>query len=281
MFTFASSVAFHVPAQPPAAHHRQPLPSAAPTSLTRRQLVGGSAAALLFAPTASWASPLLPDGPGPGVDADGNSLATFEADDSSFRFSLPPGWVGVTAPEQERASRGHLIAVSAATSVAQAKLLGGGAFARALVDGGSRGRDYGASVVALGPLQGVASELVSDELLTDAAAMSAIVLSTEQVAAVGRQPAYYMVRYLVNDRPAIAKLAVVQGRLYCLKVRAERDVTAGTSARFFDVDSPLRRDMELVASSYAAAPISGRCLRASNSGAAPAAPATGQACAVR
>jgi hypothetical protein len=153
MFTFASSVAFHVPAQPPAAHHRQPLPSAAPTSLTRRQLVGGSAAALLFAPTASWASPLLPDGPGPGVDADGNSLATFEADDSSFRFSLPPGWVGVTAPEQERASRGHLIAVSAATSVAQAKLLGGGAFARALVDGGSRGRDYGASVVALGPLQ--------------------------------------------------------------------------------------------------------------------------------
>ena len=25
-------------------------------------------------------------------------------------------------------------------------------------------------------------------------------------------------RYLVNDRPAIAKLAVVQGRLYCLKV---------------------------------------------------------------
>ena len=91
-------------------------------------------------------------------------------------------------------------------------------------------------------------------------------------------------RYLVNGRPAIAKLAVVQGRLYCLKVltmailtratltmavlppravnpnpslrpssnhtlnqvRAEKDVKAGTSGRFFDVDSPLRRDMELV-----------------------------------
>jgi len=52
--------------------------------------------------------------------------------------------------------------------------------------------------------------------------MSAIVLSTEQVgtltltnpnpdpnpnqvAAFGRQPPYYVVRYLVNDRPAIAK----------------------------------------------------------------------------
>ena len=106
MFSFAcSSVAFHMPSQPPAAYHRQPLPSAAPASLARRQLVqlvGGSAAALLFAPTASWASPVpmaavgspsLP--PPPGDDADGgSSLATFEADDASFRFSLPPGWVG-------------------------------------------------------------------------------------------------------------------------------------------------------------------------------------------
>jgi len=31
-------------------------------------------------------------------------------------------------------------------------------------------------------------------------------------------------------------------------VRAERDVKAGTSGRFFDEDTPLRRDMELVAS---------------------------------
>jgi len=36
-----------------------------------------------------------------------------------------------------------------------------------------------------------------------------------------------------------------------------------------------------VVSSYAAAPISGRCLLASNSGAAPTVSATGQTCAVR
>ena len=96
MLTFASSVALHMPSHPLAAHLRQPLPSAAPPGLlARRQLVGASAVALLFAPTASWALPLPPDGSGSGDDADGGgSLASFEADDASFRFSLPPGWVG-------------------------------------------------------------------------------------------------------------------------------------------------------------------------------------------
>ena len=47
-------------------------------------------------------------------------------------------------------------------------------------------------------------------------------------------PQYYVVRYLVNDRPAIAKLAVVQGRLFCLKVRAQRDVeVAGRADTYF------------------------------------------------
>jgi hypothetical protein len=127
-----------------------------------------------------------------------DAVIRFEADDASFSFALPSGWVGVTGPEQERASASHLIAVSAATTVARARRLGGAAVARAVVDGGARGRAYGSSVLQLGSLQGVASKLVSDELLNDAAAKSAVLLSTELLASDAGRPSYYVVRYLVD-----------------------------------------------------------------------------------
>ena len=56
-----------------------------------------------------------------------------------------------------------------------------------------------------------------------------------------------------------------------------RTVAPQAAGHFFHEDSALRRDMELVATSYGAAAISRRCVRESNSGAAPAAPAAGKA----
>ena len=61
-----------------------------------------------------------------------------------------------------------------------------------------RGRAYASSVLQLGSLQGVASKLVSDELLNDAAAKSAVLLSTELLASDAGRPSYYVVRYLVD-----------------------------------------------------------------------------------
>ena len=63
----------------------------------------------------------------------------------------------------------------------------------------------------------------------------------------------------------IAKLAIRQGRLYCLKVRADA-VVGGDWA---EKSSALRQDMEAIVSSYAAVPISRRCVRDSNRGRVP------------
>lgn len=215
-----------------------------------------------------------PDGGAAAGGAAADDSARFEADDRSFFFSLPEGWVGVTAPGEERASSGHLIAVSAATTVATAKRLGSGAVLRAVVDGGVRGRAYGSSLAALGPLRGVASELVSEELLNDAAATSAAVLDAEEVQRTSRSPPYYIVRYVVNFKPVIAKLTIVQDRLYCVKVRA----TEERSGSFFDEESALRQEMEAVVQSFRVAQISRRCVRESNQGSVPT--DNGRACSV-
>ena len=233
---------------------------------TRRRLLGSALAASMWCGSAAAAPP---DG---GAAADDS--ARFEADDRSFFFSLPEGWVGVTAPGEERASSGHLIAVSAATTVATAKRLGSGAVLRAVVDGGVRGRAYGSSLAALGPLRGVASELVSEELLNDAAATSAAVLDAEEVQRTSRSPPYYIVRYVVNFKPVIAKLTIVQDRLYCVKVRA----TEERSGSFFDEESALRQEMEAVVQSFRVAQISRRCVRESNQGSVPT--DNGRACSV-
>ena len=37
----------------------------------------------------------------------------FEADDGSFAFLLPPGWVGTTRPDQERGNPAHLFDIRA------------------------------------------------------------------------------------------------------------------------------------------------------------------------
>ncbi len=235
---------------------------------TRRRLLGSALAASMWQACGSSAA-APPDG---GAAADNS--ARFEADDKSFFFSLPEGWVGVTAPGEERASSGHLIAVSAATTVATAKRLGSGAVLRAVVDGGVRGRAYGSSLAALGPLRGVASELVSEELLNDAAATSAAVLDAEEVERTSRSPPYYIVRYVVNFKPVIAKLTIVQDRLYCVKVRA----TEERSGSFFDEESALRQEMEAIVRSFRVAQISRRCVRESNQGSVPA--DNGRACSV-
>lgn len=155
---------------------------------TRRRLLGSALVASMWGCGGSAAaSP--PDGGAAAADS-----TRFEADDQSFFFSLPEGWVGITAPDEERASSAHLIAVSAATSVATAQRLSSGAVLRAVVDGGVRGRAYGSSLAALGPLRGVASGLVSEELLSDAAAKSAAVVDAEEVARTTRSPSYYIVR---------------------------------------------------------------------------------------
>lgn len=184
----------------------------------------------------------------------------FQADDKSFDFALPPGWVGMTPGPQERSIPSHLIAVSA-------QQVEGSATARAIVDGGSRGRAYGTSLAALGPLDKIATRLVQDELLNDDTAGDALVLSAEQVAGSIKGSSYYVIRYLVGAKPAIAKLAVIQNRLYCIKVKANKKA----SASFFDEPSTLQVDMESIVASYNAFPVNFICLGQSNKGNIPTA----------
>mmetsp|Transcript_33207 Transcript_33207/g.87293 ORF Transcript_33207/g.87293 Transcript_33207/m.87293 type:complete len:224 (-) Transcript_33207:231-902(-) len=181
----------------------------------------------------------------------------FQADDHSFEFELPQRWVGVTSPDQERKSA-HLISVFAQD-------LDGLASVQALVDGGYRGREYGSSLSDLGTIEGIAGRLVQEELLNDDNAKLAAVVSSERVRGLGGT-SYCLVRYQIGGKPAIAKLAVVQQRLYCLKVRAAKPGPAA----FFEMSSALlvRSDMEALAESYRVSAVVPACLRASNSGTA-------------
>jgi hypothetical protein len=184
----------------------------------------------------------------------------FLADDRSFAFDLPTEqWVGATRPEEERANEAHLISVRAARR-------DGSAYLQAIVDGGSRGRRYGASIADLGTPQALADRLVSDELLADDAAKAAAVVSSERMMA-SEGTAYYVIRYQVDAKPRIAKLAVVQQRLYCLRVRA----TAPAPSDFFDAKgaSGLRAEMEAIAESFGAFAVNLPCVAQSNSGRVP------------
>ena len=182
----------------------------------------------------------------------------FQADDRTFTFDLPPRWVPVTLPDKERDSTGHLISV-------RAQQADGLASVQAIVDGGFRGRKYGSALSDLGPLAQVADTLVSDALLNDDEAKSAAVYSAEKTGGFGGS-SYYVVRYQVGAKPAVAKLAVLQQRLYCCTVRAEKPAKLS----FFDDESQLRADMESIIDSYSASPVNAPCLDASSKGSVPA-----------
>ena len=191
-----------------------------------------------------------------------SDLIRFQADDLSFGFELPPTWVPATAPEDERTSAGHLIAV-------RAQKMDGTASLQAIVDGGSRGRSYGSSLSDLGPLETVAQRLLQEELLDDNAADFAALASSGRTGGLGGT-AYYVVRYQMGGRPAIAKIAVAQQRLYCIKVRAEKDQA---KAGFFERESSVRTDMETIADSFSVVAVNSPCLMRSNAGKVPGADA--------
>ena len=76
---------------------------------------------------------------------------------------------------------------------------------------------------------------------------------------------YYLIRWLCGAKPGVAKLAIFQDRLYCLRLRAAKPA----SPSFFDEPSALRDELEAIASSYRATAISYPCLGRSNEGVAP------------
>lgn len=183
----------------------------------------------------------------------------FEADDKSFTFELPPRWFPATPADKERESTGHLIAVRAGRSDQAATV-------QAIVDGGFRGRKYGSSLSDLGPIKTIADGLVTDSLLMDDEAKSAAVVSAEKSGFGGS--VYYIIRYQVGGKPAIAKLTVLQQRLYCVTVRA----TQPALPSFFDDEaSPLLADMDYIINSYSVVPVNYPCLDASSKGNVPAA----------
>ena len=111
----------------------------------------------------------------------------------------------------------------------------------------------------------MAQRLLQEELLNDDSAKFASVVSSERTGGVGGT-AYYVVRYQLGGRPAIAKLAVVQQRLYCIKVRATEEQLAG----FFErEDGSLRADMEALIESYNVVAVNSPCLARSNAGGVP------------
>ncbi len=215
-------------------------------AVARRDLLAGFAAAVpVLAATESVAQVPVQ------FEADGQ----FEADDGSFAFSLPPGWVGTTLPAQERGNPAHLFDIRAKQQAGPGTVL-------AVCDGGARGRSYGKSVAALGTLDSVANAVVQDELLNDIAAKDAIVLTKE---AAGDS---YVIKFLVGSKPGIIKLAIAQDRLFYIKVKANKLVKKPLS--FFDDASALRFDMEQLADSFVVRQIRPTCLTASNRGEVPA-----------
>ena len=77
---------------------------------------------------------------------------------------------------------------------------------------------------------------------------------------------YYVVRYQLGGRPAIAKLSVAQQRLYCIKIRAAK---AEERPGFFEREGALRQDMEAIAASFSVVAVNGPCLAKSNKGSVP------------
>jgi hypothetical protein len=78
------------------------------------------------------------------------------------------------------------------------------------------------------------------------------------------EPFYYVVRYLVGFKPVIAKLAICDGRLYCVKVKTNEVIER--AADFFDEPTALPREMEGIARSFRVAALNPICLAQSNAG---------------
>mgnify|MGYP003685468565 CR=1 FL=1 len=153
-----------------------------PLTLTRQQWLRGlflwaavpaPMTQLLLDPAYATLSPAHASSPSLPPQAQEDRV-TFRADDLSFEFKLPSGWVGGTPVSEERASPSHIIAVSAQKPGTTASL-------RAVVEGGSRGRNYGRSLADLGSVSEVAGRLVSDELFKDDDAKDAVMIDYEQV----------------------------------------------------------------------------------------------------
>jgi hypothetical protein len=81
------------------------------------------------------------------------------------------------------------------------------------------------------------------------------------------EPFYYVVRYLVGFKPAIAKLAIRDGRLYCVKVKSNE--VSERPGVFFDEQTGLPREMEEIARSFRVASVNPVCLMQSNAGRVP------------
>lgn len=240
-----------------------------PLTLTRQQWLRGlflwaavpaPMTQLLLDPAYATLSPAHASSPSLPPQAQEDRV-TFRADDLSFEFKLPSGWVGGTPVSEERASPSHIIAVSAQKPGTTASL-------RAVVEGGSRGRNYGRSLADLGSVSEVAGRLVSDELFKDDDAKDAVMIDYEQVdpAAPG-EPFYYVVRYLVGFKPAIAKLAICDGRLYYVKVKT--NTVSGRATVFFNEPDQLANDMEEIIRSFHVAKMNPICLAQSNAGKVP------------
>ena len=125
---------------------------------------------------------------------------------------------------------------------------------QALVDGGFKNRKYGSSLSDL-DLKEIADRLVGEELISDDDAKFASVVSSEKTGGLGGT-SYYVIRYQVNNKPAIAKLAVLQQRLYC--IRHERRSRLKLT---FDKESALREDLEAITESYFASASTRRASR--------------------
>eukprot|EP00967_Tisochrysis_lutea_P041388 scaffold49724_cov31-Tisochrysis_lutea.AAC.1 len=230
-----------------------------PLTLTRQQWLRGlflwaavpaPMTQLLLDPAYATLSPAHASSPSLPPQAQEDRV-TFRADDLSFEFKLPSGWVGGTPVSEERASPSHIIAVSAQKPGTTASL-------RAVVEGGSRGRNYGRSLADLGSVSEVAGRLVSDELFKDDDAKDAVMIDYEQVG-------YSL--YLVGFKPAIAKLAICDGRLYYVKVKT--NTVSGRATVFFNEPDQLANDMEEIIRSFHVAKMNPICLAQSNAGKVP------------
>ena len=168
----------------------------------------------------------------------GDTKASWQSDDKSFDFSVPPGW---TVTGDPRGTAGHLIR-------AAAKRNAGGAELEAVCDLGK----YGTSLEAYAKVEKAAELLLADQ--PGPTELSSAV----KVPGAIKGSFYYVYRYKAGGRACLTKQTVQQNRRYQLTVRTD------------PTNAALQEEAEAIMSAFNVFPVNFICLGQSNKGTAPA-----------
>ena len=169
----------------------------------------------------------------------GDSKASWQSDDKSFDFSVPPGW---TIRQEPRGNAGHLISASATRDA-------GGAELEVVCDIGK----FGKSLIEYGPV-----EKAAERLLAEQPGGPTELTSATKVAGAVKGSFYYLYRYTAGGKACVTKQSVQQGRRYQLTLRTD------------PANGAAQQEVDGIVASFSSFPVNFICLGQSNKGNAPA-----------